>query len=56
MEQRQLAILAKTGEFTIAELSRGFEASRRTAHKWIERFELGGLKVPPTGRRVDPRI
>jgi putative transposase len=44
MEQRQqLAILAKTGEFTITELSQRFGVSRRTAHKWIDRFEREGL-------------
>lgn len=44
MEQRQqLAILAKTGEFTVTELSRRFGVSRRTAHKWIDRFEREGL-------------
>lgn len=45
MEQRQqLAILAKTGEFTVTELSRRFGVSRRTAHKWIGRFESEGLE------------
>jgi len=45
MEQRQqLALLAKTGEYTVTELSQRFGVSRRTAHKWIGRFEREGLE------------
>jgi transposase len=45
MEQRQqLAILAKTGEFTVTELSGRFGVSRKTVHKWIERFEQDGIE------------
>ena len=45
MEQRQhLAILARTGEFTVTELSRRFGVSRKTVHKWIERSERAGLE------------
>jgi len=44
MEQRQRpALLAKTGEYTVTELSQRFGVSRRTAHEWIGRFEREGL-------------
>lgn len=31
------------GVFTISELSREYEISRRIAYKWIDRYELGGV-------------
>ena len=59
MEQRQqLAILAKTGEFTVTELSRRFGVSRKTVHKWIDRFEregLGGLADRHRAPRNSPQ-
>jgi len=43
MEKRyQLVLLAKAGEISITELCEKFEVSRKTAHKWIKRFEANG--------------
>jgi len=43
MEKRyQLVLLAKVGEISITELCKKFEVSRKTAHKWIKRFEANG--------------
>jgi transposase InsO family protein len=43
MEQRhELVLLAKSGEFTVTELCKRFAISRKTAHKWIDRYEEFG--------------
>jgi transposase InsO family protein len=43
MEKRhQLVLLAKTGEFTVTELCKKFKVSRKTAHKWMNRFDGEG--------------
>jgi transposase len=31
-----------SGVFTISELSREYQISRKTAYKWIDRYEAGG--------------
>jgi len=42
MEKRmELVTLATSGEFTVSELAERFEVSRKTAHKWISRYESG---------------
>ncbi|NRB74190.1 MAG: DDE-type integrase/transposase/recombinase [Verrucomicrobiales bacterium] len=43
MEKRnELVSLARNEEFMVTELSKRFEVSRKTAHKWISRYEEGG--------------
>jgi putative transposase len=43
LEQRNSFITEwSKGEQSITELSRSFEISRKTAYKWLERFELTG--------------
>src|SRR4051812_3581845 len=43
MEQRNAFITEwSTGEHSMTELSRRFEISRKTAYKWLERFEQNG--------------
>ena len=45
MEKRmELVSLARSGEFTVSELAERFEVSRKTAHKWIDRYEDGGTE------------
>ena len=46
MDQRlELVTLARSGEFTVTELASRFGVSKKTAHKWISRFEAGGAKA-----------
>lgn len=43
MEQRhEIVLLAKSGEFTVTELCERFGISRKTAYKWIARYEEFG--------------
>jgi transposase InsO family protein len=43
-ERARLVVLAESGERTIAGLSRELGISRKTAYKWIERYELQGIE------------
>ncbi len=43
-ERTKLVVLAGSGERTIAGLSRELGISRKTAYKWIERYELEGVE------------
>ena len=44
MEERtRLAILAEEGTYTVSELATQFGISRKTAHKWISRYQQGGV-------------
>ena len=46
MEQRlELVTLTRSGEFTVTELSSRFGVSKKTAHKWIARYNAGGAKA-----------
>ena len=40
-ERRQLVALYETGRYTVTELARHFEVSRKTAHKWLARAAAG---------------
>ena len=53
MEQRNEFITEwSKGGHSIAELSRIFEISRKTAYKWLERYELGGRAGLADGSRA----
>ena len=41
-ERRELAALYQTRRFTVTELARSFQISRRTAHKWLTRYAQSG--------------
>ena len=43
-ERARLVVLAESGERTIAGLSRELGISRKTAYKWIQRYELNGIE------------
>ena len=46
MEQKQRFVsLAGSGHFTVTELCREFEVSRKTGHKWLGRHAQGGMKA-----------
>ncbi len=50
MDQRlELVTLARSGEFTVTELASRFGVSKKTAHKWISRFDAGGAKALEDG-------
>ncbi len=38
-EKEKFAVLARTGRFTIKELCRDFGISRKTGHKYLQRYE-----------------
>ncbi len=42
-ERLQLVSLYQTGKYTVTELAQQFKVSRKTAHKWLGRFEAEGL-------------
>lgn len=42
-ERTHLAVLAEEGTYTVTELAKQFGVSRKTAHKWIDRYRQGGL-------------
>ena len=45
MEQKQRFIhLAQSGHFTVSELCAEFGITRKTGHKWLERYAAGGLE------------
>jgi len=53
LEQRNAFITEwSKGEQSITELSRDFDISRKTAYKWLERFELGGRAGLADGNRA----
>lgn len=41
-ERRQLVALHETGQYTVTELARHFEVSRKTVHKWLGRHTAAG--------------
>lgn len=41
-EKERFAVLARTGRFTIRELSEDFGISRKTGHKYLNRYESEG--------------
>ncbi len=45
MEQRlRLVKLLQEGEESLAELARQFAISRKTAYKWLQRYEAAGVE------------
>ncbi|MGB0744775.1 MAG: helix-turn-helix domain-containing protein [Opitutales bacterium] len=42
-EKEQFVILAQTGRFTLSELCSDFGISRKTGHKYLQRYEAEGL-------------
>jgi transposase-like protein len=45
MEQRiRLVELLQEGDESLAELARRFSISRKTAYKWLQRYETGGVE------------
>lgn len=42
-ERKELIERALSGRFSVTELARAFEVSRKTAHKWIARHREGGM-------------
>ena len=45
MEQKQRFInLAQSGRFTVSELCEEFGITRKTGHKWLLRYAVGGMK------------
>jgi transposase InsO family protein len=42
-ERLQLISLYETGNYTVAELSEHFRVSRKTAYKWLDRFQQEGV-------------
>jgi len=41
-ERRQLVALYETGRYTVTEVARYFGVSRKTAHKWLNRYAAAG--------------
>ena len=42
-EKHRFIMLAQSGRFTISELCESFGISRKTGHKWLNRYAEGGI-------------
>ncbi len=54
--KEELILLYKTGKYIVTSLAQMFYISRKTAHKYIDRYEKYGrpglLEIPKTPRKV----
>ena len=53
-ERIELVDLYKTGEYGVAELAAAFGLSRKTAYKWLGRYEAGGEEALRERSRAAP--
>lgn len=55
-ERSRLVLLAEDGTYTLTELAEQFGISRKTAYKWVSRYQAGGLSALEDRSRAPKRI